>query len=129
MALDALRCNQLAPLGFKLRVKYAFLPRAIPAWNALPQVVVEADSSDTFKRYLSLHQQFRLSASCIMYIVHICSTTHLFIAGFYSTHLLIPPVAYYPSKDVATILSRSRFRMTHLRHLNAAFGRQYRLGE
>jgi len=38
--------------------KYAFLPRTIPAWNALPQVVVEADSLDTFKRHLSLHQQF-----------------------------------------------------------------------
>jgi len=30
--------------------KYAFLPRTIPAWNALPQVVVEADLLDTFKR-------------------------------------------------------------------------------
>ena len=38
--------------------KYVFLRRTIPAWNALPQVVVEADSLDTFKRYLSLHQQF-----------------------------------------------------------------------
>ena len=38
--------------------KHAFLPRTIPARNALPQVVVEEDSLDTFKRYLSLHQQF-----------------------------------------------------------------------
>ena len=28
--------------------KYAFLPQTIPAWNALPQAVAEADSFDTF---------------------------------------------------------------------------------
>jgi len=38
--------------------KYAFLPRTIPAWNALPQLVAEADSLDTFKQRLSRHQQF-----------------------------------------------------------------------
>jgi len=38
--------------------KYAFLPRTIPAWNALPQLVAEADSLDTFKQCLSRHQQF-----------------------------------------------------------------------
>jgi len=32
--------------------KYAFLPRTIPAWNALPQAVAEADSLDIFKRHL-----------------------------------------------------------------------------
>jgi len=31
--------------------KYAFLPRTIPAWNALPQLVAEADSLDTFKQH------------------------------------------------------------------------------
>jgi len=104
-------------------LKYAFIPRIIPAWNALPLVVVEADSLDTFKRYLSLHQQFWSSASCTMYIVHICSTTHLFVVSFYSMHLFmpllitvakIPPVVYYPSKDVTTILSRSRSRSRSL---------------
>jgi len=34
-------------------LKYAFLPRTIPAWNALPQIVAEADSLDTFKQRLS----------------------------------------------------------------------------
>jgi len=29
--------------------KYAFLPRTIPAWNALPQAVADADSLDIFK--------------------------------------------------------------------------------
>jgi len=38
--------------------KYAFLPRTIPAWNALPQAVVEADSLDIFKRHLSRHLQY-----------------------------------------------------------------------
>jgi len=38
--------------------KYAFLPRTIPTWNALPQAVVEADSHDIFKRHMSRHQQF-----------------------------------------------------------------------
>ena len=64
--------------------KYVFLPQTIPAWNALPQVVVEADSLDTFKTCLSLHQQFWSSASCTMYIVHICSTTHLFVVAVFS---------------------------------------------
>jgi len=32
--------------------------RTIPAWNALPQLVAEADSLDTFKQRLSRHQQF-----------------------------------------------------------------------
>ena len=36
--------------------KYAFLPRTIPAWNALPQLVAEADSLDTFNQHLSRHQ-------------------------------------------------------------------------
>ena len=38
--------------------KYAFLPRTIPAWYALPQVVAEADSLDIFKRHMSRHLQF-----------------------------------------------------------------------
>jgi len=29
--------------------KYAFLSRTIPTWNALPQLVAEADSLDTYK--------------------------------------------------------------------------------
>ena len=65
--------------------KYAFLPRTIPAWNALPQLVAEADSLDTFKQHLSRQQQFWLSAFCTIHLVHICSTVHLFIAGFYTT--------------------------------------------
>jgi len=65
--------------------KYAFLPRTIPAWNALPQLVAEADSLDTFKQHLSRHQQFSLSAFCTMHLVHICFTVHLFIASFYTT--------------------------------------------
>jgi len=65
--------------------KYAFLPRTIPAWNALPQLVAEADSLDTFKQHMSRHQQFWLSAFCTMHLVHICFTVHLFIAGFYTT--------------------------------------------
>ena len=59
--------------------KYAFLPRTIPAWNALPQAAAEADSLDIFKRHMSRHQQFWSSASCTMYIVHTCSTVHSFI--------------------------------------------------
>ena len=64
--------------------KYAFLPRTIPTWNALPQAVAEAGSLDIFKRHMSRHQQFWSSASCTMYmyIVHTCSTAHSFIAGF-----------------------------------------------
>jgi len=62
--------------------KYAFLPRTIPDWNALPQAVAEVDSFDIFKRHMSRHQQFWSSASCTMYIVHTCSTAHLFISGF-----------------------------------------------
>jgi len=38
--------------------KYAFLSRTIPAWNALPQAVAEADSLDIFKRHMSRHLQF-----------------------------------------------------------------------
>jgi len=53
---------------------------------------------------------------CILYSVHLFYCT--FVSSFKSMHLLspllitvanIPPVAYYPSKDVATYLSRSRF--------------------
>jgi len=38
--------------------KYVFLSRTIPACNALPQAVAEADSLDIFKRHMSRHQQF-----------------------------------------------------------------------
>ena len=38
--------------------KYAFLPRTIPAWNALQQAFAEADSLDIFKRHMSRHLQF-----------------------------------------------------------------------
>jgi len=38
--------------------KYAFLPWTIPAWNALPQAVAEADSLVIFKRHISRHLQF-----------------------------------------------------------------------
>jgi len=87
--------------------KYAFLPRTIPAWNALPQAVAEADSLAIFKRHMSRHLQFWPSASCTMYIVCTWSTSVLF--RFQSTHLLspllitvakIPPVAYYPSSTL-----------------------------
>ena len=62
--------------------KYAFLPRTIPAWNALPQAVAEADSLDIFKRHMSRHLQFWPAASCTMYIVCTCSTAHWFFSGF-----------------------------------------------
>ena len=62
--------------------KYAFLPRTIPTWHALPQAVAEVDSFDIFKRHMSRHQQFWSSASCTMYIVHTCSTAHSFISDF-----------------------------------------------
>jgi len=71
-------------------LKYAFLPRTIPDWNALPQLVAEADSLDTFKQHLSRHHQFWLSAFCTMHLVHICFTVHLFIAGFYTSHNFSP---------------------------------------
>ena len=38
--------------------KYAFLPRTIPAWNALPHAVAEADSLDIVKRHMNRHLQF-----------------------------------------------------------------------
>ena len=34
--------------------KYAFLPRTIPAWNAIPSEVMEADSLDLFKQHLTV---------------------------------------------------------------------------
>jgi len=63
------------------------------------------------------------SAVLTICILHHVYSVHLFyctfVSSFKSTHLLspllitvakIPPVAYYPSKDVATYLSRSRSR-------------------
>jgi len=56
-----------------------------------------------------------------VYSVHLFYCT--FVSSLKSTHLLslllitvakIPPVAYYSSKDVATYLSRSRYRVTCL---------------
>ena len=58
--------------------KYAFLPRTIPAWNALPHAVAEADSLDIVKRHMNRHLQFWPSASCTMYIVCTWSTAHSF---------------------------------------------------
>ena len=37
--------------------KYSFLPRTVPAWNALPHEVVMANSLDQFKRLLSQPNQ------------------------------------------------------------------------
>ena len=76
-------------------LKYAFLPRTIPDWNALPQLVAEADSLDTFKQHLSRHQQFWLAAFCTMHLVHICFTVRLFIAGFSERELFA--ICYRPS--------------------------------
>ena len=39
--------------------KYAFLPRTIPAWNALPPEVVEADSLGLFKQHLHHPHRFQ----------------------------------------------------------------------
>ena len=64
--------------------KYAFLPRTIPAWNALPQAVAEADSLDIFKRHMSRHLQFWPYASCTMYIVCTRSTAHSFPVLIYA---------------------------------------------
>ena len=55
--------------------KYAFLPRTIPAWNALPQLVAEADSLDTFKQHIS-SSDYLHSAPCIQctfVLLYICS--------------------------------------------------------
>jgi len=63
----------------KLRLTHL---RTIPAWNALPQAVAEADSLDIFKRHMGRHLQFWPSASCTTYIVCTCSTAHSFFPGF-----------------------------------------------
>ena len=62
--------------------KYAFLPRTIPAWNALPQAVAEAGSLDIFKWHMSRHLQFWPSASCT--IVCTCPTAHSFPVLIYA---------------------------------------------
>ena len=33
-------------------IKFSFAPRIVNAWNSLPEIVVSADTTDTFKRRL-----------------------------------------------------------------------------
>jgi len=112
--------QRFQPVVNAFKYRYAFLPRTIPAWNALPQLVAEVDSLDAFKQHLST------STVLIICILHHAFSAHLFYCTFVHCRFLHfapffaiadhrdqdPPMAYYPLKDVATYLSRSRSSST-----------------
>jgi len=70
--------------------KYAFFPRTIPAWNALPVELVEAESLEAFKLCLYSHSS-NITTSCVYtkWTVFL----HLFLFEF--TYALLPHCTFW----------------------------------